>query len=161
MLTCACWRVKRHLSPIHTLLRTYNIKPTDYETFSSASQPPNGTCQLTTDIASSRDNSKEADLADGATLKIYTDGSGQDGMAGTAAVLFERGEVARVLRYQLGPLEYHTTYEAELVVILLGVWIAQQALDADSASIKANSQAAIQALHAHKKGPGSYLLDEI
>ena len=119
----------------------------------STSRPPNGTCQLTTDTASSRDNSKEADLTDGAALQIYTDGSGQDGMAGAAAVLFERGEVTRVLHYQLEPLEYHTTYEAELVGILLGVWIAQQALDADSASIKADSQAAIQALCAHKKGP--------
>ena len=98
---------------------------------------------------------------DSTTLKIYTDGSGQDGMAGAAAILLEGGEVAKALRYQLGPLEYHTMYEAELVGILLGVWLAQQALDADLASIKADSQAAIQALCAHKKGPGSHLLDEI
>ena len=98
---------------------------------------------------------------DSAALKIYTDGSGQDGMAGTAAVLLEGGEVTKALHYQLGPPEYHTMYEAKLVGILLGVWLAQQALDADSASIKADSQAAIQALCAHKKGPGSYLLDEI
>ena len=38
MLTCVCRCAKRHLSPIHTLLHTYNIKPTDYETFSSASR---------------------------------------------------------------------------------------------------------------------------
>ena len=72
----------------------YNIKLTKYETF-SATQPPNGTCKLTTNITFSRDKSKEADLADGATLKIYTDDLGQDGMAGTAAVLFEGAKSRR------------------------------------------------------------------
>ena len=98
---------------------------------------------------------------DVATLKIYTDGSGQDGTAGAAAILFKGGEAMKILHYQLGSLEHHTTYEAELIGILLGVWIAQQSADAGSVSIKADSQAAIQAIRAHKQGPGSYLLDEI
>ena len=161
MLTCACRPMKSHLSPIHTLLPVYNIKPADYEIFSSASWPPNSTCKLTTNIVSSRDESKEADLVDDTALKIYTDGSGQDGMASATAILFEGGKAMKVLCYQLGLLEHHMTYEAELVGILWGVWITQKTLDVSAVSIKADSQAAIQTLHAHKKGPGSYLLDEI
>ena len=34
-------------------------------------------------------------------------------------------------------------------------------LDADSVSLKANSQVAILALHTHRLGPGSHILDEI
>ena len=104
MLTCARQPAKRHLSPwpIHTLLRMYNIMPANYETFSSTSRPPNSICKLTTNIASSRDASKEADLADVAALKIYTDGSGQDGTAGTATILFKGGMATKVLCYQLG-----------------------------------------------------------
>ena len=60
----------------------------------------------------------------------------------------------------LGSLEQHTTFEAELVSNLLGLWLAGREPDADSASLKADSQVAIQALHTHKPGPGSYLLDE-
>ena len=81
-------------------------------------------------------------------------------MASAAAILFERGVAVKTLQYQLGPLEHHTMYEAELIGIMLGVWITLQTPDADSASIKADSQATIQALHAHKKGLGSYLLDK-
>ena len=109
----------------------------------------------------SREESKEADLADNVTLQVYMDRSGQDGMAGAAAVLFKGGSVIGTLRYHLGLLEQHTTFEAKLVGILLGLWLVGREPDADSASLKADSQAAIQALHTHKPGPGSYLLDEI
>ena len=95
------------------------------------------------------------------TLQVYTDGSGQDGMAGAAAVLFKGGSIMGTLRYHLGSLEQHTTFETKLVGILLGLWLVGREPDADSASLKADSQAAIQALHTHKLGPGSYLLDEI
>ena len=100
---------------------------------------------------------------DGAPLKIFTDGSGQDRTASTTAILFEGGEATKVLHYQLGSLEHHMTYEAKLIGILLGVWIAQQTPDACSVSIKADLQATIQVLRAqgHKQGLGSYLLDKI
>ena len=79
-------------------------------------------------------------------------GSGQDGMAGAAV---------KALHYQLGLLEWHTTYEAELVGMLLDMWMVGHKTEVSIASIKADSQAAIQVLHAHRAGPGSYLLDEI
>ena len=64
VLTCACRWAKRHLSPIHLLLRAYKIKPAEFEAFSLANRPPNIKCVLTTDIAASRDSSKAADIED-------------------------------------------------------------------------------------------------
>ena len=58
-------------------------------------------------------------------------------------------------------MEQHTTFEAQLIGILLGLWMLRQEPDADSVSLKADSQAAILALHAHRLGPGGHRLDEI
>ena len=82
-------------------------------------------------------------------------------MAGATAVLYKGGTVVKALRYQLGSLERHTTYEVELTGILLGMWMVGQEPEASTASIKADSQAAALSLHSHRAGPGSYLLDEI
>ena len=161
VLTCARRQEKCHLLPIHLLLRAYKIKLAKLEAFSLANCPPNIKCILTTDIAVTRDSSKVADLEDDAALKVYTDGSGQDGMTGAAAILYKGDTVPKILKYQLGPLERHTTYEAELVGLLLGLWLIRQEPKAGSASIRSDSQVAILALRAHMMGPGSYLLDEI
>ena len=112
-------------------------------------------------FVASREASKEADLKDNVTLKVYTTRSGQNGMAGTAAVVFKGGNVIGTLHYHLGSLEQHTTLEAKLVGILLGLWLVGREPDADSASLKADSQVAIQVLYTHKPGPGGYLLDKI
>ena len=47
-------------------------------------------------------------------------------MAGATAVLYKGGTVVKALRYQLGSLERHTTYEVELTGILLGMWMVGQ-----------------------------------
>ncbi|KAJ3874758.1 ribonuclease H-like domain-containing protein, partial [Lentinula edodes] len=51
------------------------------------------------------------------------DGSGYGGMTGAAAVLYKNGRplTDAVLRYQLGPITEHTTYDAEGIGILLGL----------------------------------------
>ena len=75
-----------------------------------AVRPPNSKCVAVTDIAASREESKEVDLADNVTLQVYTDGSGQDGMVGAAAVLFKGGSVIGTLCYHLGSLELLAHY---------------------------------------------------
>ena len=139
----------------------FRSKPSEYETFSLADRPPNGKCAVTTDIATSREESKEVDLEDHAVLKVYTNRSGQDSKAGATAVLFKGSSVVGTLRYHLGSLEHHTTFEAELLGILLSLWLVNREPDADSASLKVDSQAAIQALNTRRLGPGRYLLTEI
>ena len=120
---CTRWQVKCHLSPIHLLLRAYNIDPSKFEMIALASRPPNHKYIVPFEIASSREESKEADTDDKATFKVYTDGSRQDGMAGAAAVLYKGHTLVGLLHYHLGSLERHTTYEAELIGILLGLWL--------------------------------------
>ena len=73
---CAHRRAKQHLSPIHLLLRAYDINPSKYEMGALASRPPNSKYTLVTVIAPSREESKEADIEDNVTFKVYTDGSG-------------------------------------------------------------------------------------
>ena len=82
-------------------------------------------------------------------------------MTGAATVLYKGDTVTKILKYQLGLLKWHTTYKAELVGLLLGLWLIRQEPKAGLASIKADSQVAILALCAHRMRPGSYLLDEI
>ena len=136
-------------------------RPSKFETIAPASRPPNRKYNVPTEITSSREESKEADANDKATFKVYTDGSGQDGMAGAAAVLYKGHALVGSLCYHLGSLEQHTTYEAELIGILLGLWLIRREPDADSASLKVDSQAAIQALNVHKPRLGGHILDEI
>ena len=158
---CMQWQAKQHLSHIHLLLHTYDIDPSKCETCAPASRLPNSMHSILTDIASSREESKEADTEDSTTLKVYTDGLGQDGMVGAATVLYKGNVITGMLQYYLGSLEQHTTFEAELIGILLGLWLLHREPDADSVSPKANSQVAIQALNMHRLGPGSHILDEI
>ena len=82
-------------------------------------------------------------------------------MAGAAAILYKDNAITGMLRYHLGLLEQHTTFEAELIGILLGLWLIRQELDADLESLKADSQVAIQALNMHRAGLGSHILDKI
>ena len=116
---------------------------------------------MPTEIVSSREESKEANADNKAAFKIYMDGSGQDGMAGAAAVLYKGHTLVGSLHYHLGSLKQHTTYEAELIGILLRLWLIRREPDADSVSMKVDSQAAIQALNVHKPRPGDHILDEI
>src|SRR6266481_4376798 len=152
---------KRHLSPLHDILRAYHIRQESFETISSLSRPPNGTCKILTKIASSREESKDDDTGDCANVRIYSDGSGHNKTAGAAAVLFKSDGSRSVLRYLLGPLEAHTTYEAEAVGVLLALHLATQERGAAMVSIKTDNQAVIQALWARKAKPGGYLLDKI
>ena len=114
---------KRHLSPIHLLLRAYGVDPSKFETIALASRPPNRKYNVPTEIVSSSEESKEANADDKATFKVYTDGSRQDSMAGAAVVLYKGQPLVGSLCYHLGSLEQHTTYEAELIGILLRLWL--------------------------------------
>lgn len=65
-----------------------------------------------------------------ATYKIYSDGLGQNGQAGAAAVLMigDDKTLAKTLRYHLGPLTQHTTYEAEAVGAVLATHLMKSIL---------------------------------
>ena len=81
--------------------------------------PPNEVSALQLQVANTWEGSREEDKGDKADIWVYSDGSGIEGMASASTVLFRDGQEIRLLWYQLGPLMRHTTYEAEVVGVLL------------------------------------------
>ena len=90
---------------------------------------------------------------------VYSDGSGIEGMAGVAAVLFRDSQEIQSLMYQLGPLTHHTTYEAEVVGVLLAADRKERAVH--TATVQLDSQAVVQALGGRSTKPAQSLLNSV
>ena len=58
-------------------------------------------------IANMQEESKDEDVVDTADLRVYLDGSGIEGMAGTATIMFRNGQEVKSICYLLGPLTQH------------------------------------------------------
>jgi len=58
-------------------------------------------------------------------IKIFTDRSAIDRKVGVAAVMYRRGKSApsRVLRYHLGSTAKYTSFKAEAVGAIMGIWM--------------------------------------
>src|SRR6266481_3038839 len=108
-----------------------------------------------------RESSRAEDRTDQAEVRAYSDGSGIDGHAGAAAVLYRGNWVIKTLRYFLGPLTQHTTYEAEVVGVLLALKLLTDEGDTHTASIKLDNQAVILALNGRRAKSTQSLLNEI
>ena len=79
--------IKSHQLPLHHL-HAFNVRPSNCETIASMFCPPNEDNVVQLRIADSREESKEEDAEDKVDVCVYSDGSGIEGMAGAAAVLF-------------------------------------------------------------------------
>ena len=84
-----------------------------------------------------------------------------DGRAGATAILYHCGHEVKLLRYQLGSLECHTTYEAEIIGVILALHLIREDGEAEMASIKLDNQAVIQALTGCRASPAQALLDMV
>jgi len=115
-------------------------------------------------IAESKEESIKEEAKDNSDIKIYTDGSGFKGSVGAAAVLYRKGvkEPEKILRFHLGSLKKHTTFEGEAVGSILATWMLQGQPEAGQSKITnyTDSQAFIKATGARKSGPGQYLVTE-
>ncbi|KAF9440417.1 hypothetical protein P691DRAFT_687762 [Macrolepiota fuliginosa MF-IS2] len=166
---CVTRPSKKHLSNLQMLLERYSLNPATIETirppaFTSADPLPLGTS-----IAETREDSMGEEREDDSRYKIYSDGSGQDGRVGAAAILMEAGNPTptKMLQFHLGTTAEHTTYEAEAVGALLAMKIAKEvASEAErrgetdlAISHYADNQSVIKALHSRKSKPGQYLID--
>ena len=147
--------------PLHYLFHAFNIQPSECETIAPAICPPNEDSVTQLRIAGTREESKEDDVEDRVEVCIYSDGSGVDGSAGAAAVLFWDGLEVRSVRYQLGSLTQHTTYEAEVIGVLLALELLHQEWRVHTASIKLDNQAVIQALGMCSTKPVQSLLNMV
>ena len=71
---------------------------------------------------------------------------GIEGMASASTVLFHDGQEIQLLWYQLGPLMCHTTYEAEVVGVLLVAELIRKEHAVHTATIRLDNQAVVQVL---------------
>ena len=153
--------MKRHRSPLHQLFHTFEVKPADYETITPASCPPNRKDNLWTHVTVNREDSRDEDLSDEAEAHVYADGSGMDGMAGAAAVLYRGGTEVASLHYQLGLLTWHTTYEVEIAGVILALQLVHNDNTANTVLIRLDNQAVVQALVSWRAKPAHSLLDKV
>ena len=95
-------------------------------------------------------------------VRIYTDGSAQEGKVGAAALMIRQGEPNRTLHYHLGPSSKHTVHEAELVGILLGLHLIRtDKKGKTSYTTGIDNQAAICALNSVKASTGQHIANVI
>ena len=161
---CAGRRVKRHRSPLHLLMLAYNAHPQDVENIKPAARNPAITHKrpFTVSFASNKEDSVTEDTRATEVVKVYSDGSAQNGKVGAAALLLREGESDRTLHYHLGPSSLHTVHKAELVGLLLGLHLIKtERRGRTSFAVGADNQAALSALNSVKSTTGQYISDEI
>lgn len=98
-------------------------------------------------------------------LCVYTDGSGEDGRVGAAAVATLPDGSLLARRAHLGPLTQHTVFEGELYGVLLGLRLIRSIPRVRAATIALDNQAAIKRSGDPRPLPGqlltSVILDEV
>ena len=151
--------IKTHRSPLHELAFIYNISPSSFETLTPARALPRCRNKFTT-VPFGMEESIEWDRGNKADICIYTDRSGLEGNAGTAAVLFQGCKAPKSLWYHLSSLDEHTTFKSEAVRLILGAHLLSMELHISTITIGTDSQAALLALNIRKPGPGQQLIDK-
>ena len=152
---------KRHKSPLHRLLEHLDVHPPTMEKILPVRHhpkwQPETTVQISDDPQKVARQDEKAEEED--NICVYTDGSGQDGKIGVAAVLRRKGTTIKTIKYHLGSDKNHMVYEAEVVGMLLAMELLRGERGARKVSLGINNQAAILALKALKSGSGHYLMD--
>jgi ribonuclease HI len=142
--------------PLHDLIHTDKISTNTAETTRQSTQR---TPSFKTRIATTREKAIGEEARDKADVKVYTDGSGMDGMIGAGAVLYRGGMEKAKSRYRLGTKEQHTVYEGECMGIAMGVKLMSKEWNFKTATICTDSQETIRAMYLNKKVPGHHILD--
>ena len=154
-----------HRSPLYYLFLTTGLNPKSTETLDPVCQHPNYRSSLKTTIEPNKDLAltKANGIHIRMHYKVYCDGSGFEGDAGTSAVLYKDNCIMKSLCYYLGPLTEHMIYELELVGLLLALHLLPQLTChlLPSVIIGLDNQVAICSLTNQDSKPAHYLLDAI
>jgi len=154
---------QKHCEPISYALQIFELNPHKFETIAPNTTPPMYTPKFKISIPETREDSIDAEERDTAEFKIYTDGSGYNRNTGTSAVLYRNRTTHeyKSLKFHLGRLSRHTTYEAEAVSALLATWLLQSmpGLAWHPSSLYTDSQAFLRSLTKCTAGSGHYLVD--
>lgn len=159
---------KSQLSPIQQMVLAYqDIDPDSVKKIGHSKRQAYFKPVYLTETASTQQDSITAEKEDKAKFKIYTDGSGQDGKAGAAAILYKGGqqEPLAIQHYHLGPTAKYMTYDAEWTGLLLAIWLIttvlkiQEHIIISNISIYVNNQSVIKTLNSTHTGPGQHIAD--
>src|SRR6266481_8557687 len=94
-------------------------------------------------------------------VQLFSDGSGQEGKVGAAAVMCKWGQRDKILRYSLGTLTEHTVFEAEAVGVLMALHLLRSEWGIRRATIHLDNQAVLGALSIRKPKPAQTIIDKI
>jgi hypothetical protein len=156
---CANGTVKRHRSTLHELMQAFKIKPcllemlaTTGRDLAKAHKRP-----FKLDIAKDKEALIKADKEGREIIKVYSDGSAQEGKVGAAAILIRPGKETCKLHCHLGSTEHHMVFEAELVGLLLGLHLIKTEKKRTKYAIGVDNQAAMTAVATPGNRSGHYL----
>ena len=156
---------RKHRTPLHKLLDHFpEIQPGQIETITPNPRPPAYTVDsFTTEIAQDRDTSMLNEAISSPEIKVFTDGSGINGNIGAAAVMYRKGrpEPSKVLRYHLGSSTDYTSFEAEAVGAIMGIWMIRNEHIAGRLpiSVLTDCQAFIKRTKSRKATTAQYLVE--
>jgi ribonuclease HI len=155
--------VRRHRAPLHELAQMLPDDPDNIETIPAVRENPacDTKAPISVCIPQNKEDSRIADASSREEIKVYSDGSMHGGKVGAAAVLYRNGKYSRSLRLHLGEASKYTTYEAELVGMLLGIHLIKMEKKGKvKCAIGVDNQAAIQAIESELTNPGQHLAAE-
>jgi ribonuclease HI len=159
---------RTHHTNVQKMIELFNIDPTVYETVPAVSRPPVFQPPIDVLVADSKEEALELELKDAANMKIYTDGSCQNGTVGASAVLYYTreggtiGNPAQILCCKLGPDTRYSVWEAEAAGIIMALWLLRGSnrISRLPISIYSDSQAVLKAIRAQRASPGFQLIKE-
>ena len=163
-LRAAQYNQNHHPSLLNHIMHISKIKPNTLETIDTLRRSPRWQSPIETEILPTKEAALHAEKEREANVKVYSDGSGQDGHIGAAAVLVYGHREPKVARHYLGPDTKHTVYEGECVGQLLALGLIQQMnanLSHADTAFMVDNQSSIRAHHSRRPRPGSHIINAI
>ena len=156
-------QVRHHRMALHHLASISSINPGNLEKIRTQRYKPSDRTPFRANIAEMKEESIKWDKENfNRGMKIYTDGSGQKGVIGAAAILYINSTKRGKLYHQLGTARQHTVFEGELVALILGLHLAKEHIKTyPDINISINNQAAIKSIGNNRAQPAQYIIDEI
>lgn len=151
--------IMKHPSPLHELLHTYQLKPTELEKIRLIQYLSTWEPNVSISISKDKEHAIAECDSNNADIQIYTDGSLTDEGVGAAAIVYKNGKLVARRKAQLGNKNDHMVYEAECTTMALGIFVVK-GRHTKKITLNVDNQAAIRSAVEQKSGPGKYIIDE-
>ncbi|KAE9402821.1 hypothetical protein BT96DRAFT_936887 [Gymnopus androsaceus JB14] len=140
-------------------MNTYNLNPKKMEKRQAVRKHADWESEIRIQQWEGKEDALKQIEEDDAEHQLFTDGSGIEGMVGSAAVLYREGVKISSLRMQLGKETEHEVFEGELVGPSLGLELLRKERNVSTVSLWIDNTAAISATGSVASGPLHYLMD--